>query len=99
MTLRQGDLINGLLYLTGWPNGLCLDYDAKRLYWADAKQDRIETSDLNGKNRVQLVSQVPHAFGLALVSIIQAQHFIHNFEDNHFQINYLITCLNSCILC
>ena len=52
----------------GWPNGLCLDYEARRIYWADAQLDRIETSDLNGKNRVTLVERVTHPFGLSVVS-------------------------------
>ena len=53
--------------LSGWPNGLCIDYDARRLYWADAQLDRIETSDLNGRNRVLLIENVPHPFGLTMV--------------------------------
>ena len=38
---------NGL----GWPNGLAIDYNAGRLYWTDAKTQRIERSDLNGNFR------------------------------------------------
>lgn len=56
------------VFFADWPNGLCIDYESRRLYWADAQLDRIETSDLQGNNRVQLVTQVPHVFGLALVS-------------------------------
>lgn len=26
----------------GWPNGLALDYDERRIYWGDAKTDKIE---------------------------------------------------------
>lgn len=57
----------------GFPNGLVLDYEAKRLYWSDAKWDRIETSDLFGRNRIQLVHTSPnvpstHPFGLAQVT-------------------------------
>nr|CAD7429648.1 unnamed protein product [Timema monikensis] len=48
----------------GFPNGLALDYGARRLYWADALRDRIETSDLHGKNRVHLVPEATHPFGL-----------------------------------
>ncbi|PSN54231.1 Low-density lipoprotein receptor-related protein 4 [Blattella germanica] len=48
----------------GFPNGLALDYTARRLYWADALRDRIETSDLNGRNRVHLVPEATHPFGL-----------------------------------
>ena len=28
----------------GWPNGLAIDYDAGKLYWGDAKTDKIEVS-------------------------------------------------------
>ena len=34
-----------------WPNGLAIDYDQGRLYWADAGGKTIESSDLNGDNR------------------------------------------------
>nr|XP_006819580.1 PREDICTED: low-density lipoprotein receptor-related protein 4-like [Saccoglossus kowalevskii] len=50
----------------GWPNGLTVDYDSKRLYWADAQLDKIETSDLSGRNRVLLTGDVIHPFGLTL---------------------------------
>lgn len=26
----------------GWPNGLAIDYVAEKLYWGDAKTDKIE---------------------------------------------------------
>lgn len=28
----------------GWPNGLALDYDERKIYWGDAKTDKIEVS-------------------------------------------------------
>ncbi|XP_041365332.1 low-density lipoprotein receptor-related protein 4-like [Gigantopelta aegis] len=61
-TTRKLVIANNL----GFPNGLSIDYDARRLYWVDAKLDKIETSDLNGKNRVTLIQQVPHPFGLTV---------------------------------
>lgn len=51
----------------GFPNGLALDYTAKQIYWADALKDRIETSDLHGRNRIQLVPDATHPFGLTQV--------------------------------
>lgn len=51
----------------GWPNALTLDYDARRLFWADAKLNRIESSDLLGKGRIILVDDSPHPFGLAVL--------------------------------
>ena len=29
-------------YELGWPNGMCLDYKADRLYWVDAYFDRLK---------------------------------------------------------
>lgn len=52
----------------GFPNGLALDYESKKLYWADVLKDRIETSDLHGQYRVQLVPEATHPFGLTQVS-------------------------------
>lgn len=34
-----------------WPNGLALDYDTNRIFWADAMCHVIESSDLDGNNR------------------------------------------------
>lgn len=34
-----------------WPNGITIDFTDSKLYWTDAWYDRIETSDLDGKNR------------------------------------------------
>ena len=35
----------------GAPNGLTMDHSSNRLYWIDAKLDRIEEFDLNNRNR------------------------------------------------
>ena len=37
-----------------WPNGLALDYEAQRLYWADANLDKIEYANLDGSGRTLL---------------------------------------------
>lgn len=50
----------------GWPNGLTIDKDLDRIFWADAQLDRIETSDLNGDFRVQLVDKTTHPFGITV---------------------------------
>lgn len=34
----------------GWPNGLAIDYTAGKLYWGDAKTDKIEVRG-RGKER------------------------------------------------
>ena len=58
-----------LYYFLGWPNGLTIDYAAYRIYWADAKLDRIETADFEGNNRQVLIHNIPHPFGVALVGL------------------------------
>ena len=45
-------LINASL---GWPNGITLDLDLRKMFWGDAKTDKIEYADLDGTNRKILV--------------------------------------------
>lgn len=33
------------------PNGLAIDFTAQKLYWSDARLDKIERCDFDGKNR------------------------------------------------
>ena len=51
-----------------WPNGLTIDQTTNRLFWADAKLDKIEVSDLNGGNRQLILSSAAdiHPYGLAI---------------------------------
>ena len=58
-----------IIHFPGYPNGLSIDYVTKHLYWVDAQLDKIEMSDLNGKNRIEIIRDVPHPFGLSVVSI------------------------------
>ncbi|GFQ74800.1 low-density lipoprotein receptor-related protein 6 [Trichonephila clavata] len=52
----------------GWPNGLAIDYKEKKLYWGDAKTDKIESSNLDGTDRRELVSDnLPHIYGFSLL--------------------------------
>ncbi|KAL9703738.1 hypothetical protein quinque_007256 [Culex quinquefasciatus] len=49
------------------PNAITLDYQAKKLYWADARYDKIERADYDGKNRVVLAHSTPkHPFAMAV---------------------------------
>ena len=53
-----------------WPNALTLDISAQSqtLYWADASLDRVESSGVDGSNRVVLADTgVDHPFGIVLV--------------------------------
>ncbi|CAF0958417.1 unnamed protein product, partial [Brachionus calyciflorus] len=48
-----------------WPNGLSIDFDEDRLYWADAYYDKIETSDLDGNYR-RVLTTAFHPFALVV---------------------------------
>lgn len=50
----------------GWPNGIVIDKESKRIIWADARMEVIESSDLEGHNRRVLVSNVNHPYGLTI---------------------------------
>ena len=47
-----------------WPNGLSIDYHARKLYWADASKDVIECVAFDGTNRTIIVQGLIHPFGL-----------------------------------
>ncbi|XP_022106372.1 low-density lipoprotein receptor-related protein 6-like [Acanthaster planci] len=50
-----------------WPNGLTLDYDTSKLYWADAKYSYIHRCNFDGGNREQVLQgSLPHPFALTL---------------------------------
>uniref|UniRef100_A0A8C6V0X7 Low density lipoprotein receptor-related protein 6 n=1 Tax=Neogobius melanostomus TaxID=47308 RepID=A0A8C6V0X7_9GOBI len=52
----------------GWPNGLALDYADRKIYWGDAKTDKIEVMNMDGTNRQILVEdKLPHIFGFTLL--------------------------------
>ena len=50
-----------------WPNGLAIDYKAQRIYWADAKLDKIEVMKYDGTGRkIILGKDIPHVFGFSI---------------------------------
>uniref|UniRef100_A0A8C2DL15 Low density lipoprotein receptor-related protein 2a n=1 Tax=Cyprinus carpio TaxID=7962 RepID=A0A8C2DL15_CYPCA len=49
-----------------WPNGLTLDYDEQRLYWADASLQKIERCSLTGANREVIVSTAIYPFAMTV---------------------------------
>ena len=52
----------------GWPNGLTIDQPTNRLFWVDAKLEKIEVSDLDGRKRQLIMSSSAniHPYGLAV---------------------------------
>ena len=60
-----------VLHDTGltWPNGLTIDYQLQRLYWADAFFDRIEYSHVDGTGReilLTVITGLHHPFSLTI---------------------------------
>uniref|UniRef100_A0A9J2P3L7 EGF-like domain-containing protein n=1 Tax=Ascaris lumbricoides TaxID=6252 RepID=A0A9J2P3L7_ASCLU len=57
------------------PNAIAIDFMARKLYWSDARLDKIERCDLNGKHREVLIrgndsspmGHPAHPFGLSLL--------------------------------
>ena len=50
-----------------WPNGLTMDYDNERIFWADAKYSYIHSCDYYGRNRTVILEEnLPHPFALTL---------------------------------
>nr|XP_022909737.1 low-density lipoprotein receptor-related protein 1 isoform X1 [Onthophagus taurus] len=49
------------------PNGITLDHKAQKLYWSDARLDKIERCEYDGSNRIILAKVTPqHPFALAV---------------------------------
>ncbi|KAJ6647666.1 Prolow-density lipoprotein receptor-related protein 1, partial [Pseudolycoriella hygida] len=49
------------------PNALTIDYAQHKIYWADARLDKIERADYDGSNRVVLTHSMPiHPFAMAV---------------------------------
>ncbi|KAJ8687024.1 hypothetical protein QAD02_022818 [Eretmocerus hayati] len=52
-----------------WPNGITIDHIAERIYWVDARQDYIGSSDFEGQYFKRIISdddRVSHPFAVAV---------------------------------
>lgn len=50
----------------GWPNGIVVDSDEK-IFWCDAKLNRIEYAYFDGVGRGILIENIPHPFGISIL--------------------------------
>lgn len=51
-----------------WPNSIVIDHKLRKLYWADAKLDKIESWDTRSGKRVIITQErVPHIYALTMV--------------------------------
>ncbi|XP_014786530.1 low-density lipoprotein receptor-related protein 6 [Octopus bimaculoides] len=68
-----------------WPNGLTLDYDDSKIYWADAKLNFIHSCNFDGSDRRPVVEgSLPHPFALTL------------FEETLFWTDWHTRAIYSC---
>ncbi|CAH1786283.1 unnamed protein product [Owenia fusiformis] len=75
-------IINTEIY---WPNGLTLDYDAAKIFWADAKLSFIHSSNFDGTGRSTVVEKsLPHPFALTL------------YEDTLYWTDWQTHSIHSC---
>ena len=50
-----------------WPNGIAVDSTIKRIFWSDAKHDRLESALFDGSDRKRIdVTVIKHPFSLAV---------------------------------
>lgn len=81
----------------GWPNALTIDYLTKELFWADAREDYIAVSDLNGGNRWIIVSRkssisVHHIFAL---TVFEDYIYWSDWETKTVEKCHKYNCTNS----
>ncbi|KAL3841911.1 hypothetical protein ACJMK2_020000 [Sinanodonta woodiana] len=68
-----------------WPNGLAIDYEDLKIYWADAKLSFIHSCNYDGSNRNVVVDKdLPHPFALTL------------YQDTIFWTDWQTTSIHSC---
>lgn len=66
-----------------WPNGITIDYSRQVLYWADASEDVLESSNVDGSNRMTLTaSGLSHTFGVTFVNDVL---FFTDWSGNRLQ--------------
>merc|ERR1739844_805129 len=49
-----------------WPSGIAVDETIDRIFWTDAGKDMIESANLDGSNRREVVSEGYHPFGIVV---------------------------------
>lgn len=74
------------------PNAITLDYVDKRIFWADARLDKIERCDYDGRNRVILAHSSPkHPFSISIFGdhIFWSDWILHGvLRANKYSGNY-----------
>ena len=86
-----------------WPNGLVVDETIQRIYWGDAKLNRIESSRIDGSDRKILPVKVTHPYALDIFEntifwcdpleheVLSVNKFTGKDYKVHFKISKLMT--------
>lgn len=56
-----------------WPNGVTIDYSDDRIFWTDAHEDYIASSDFDGKNMKYIIRGkrlIPHPFAVVVYKVL-----------------------------
>lgn len=67
VSFMDGSKSKVLIDDVAWPNGLTLDWPNGRIYWVDAKSNKIESSTITGQDRRVILDGVfSHPFAMAI---------------------------------
>ncbi|GAB6033222.1 Low-density lipoprotein receptor- protein 6 [Chamberlinius hualienensis] len=80
-----------------WPNGITVDYETKRIYWADGKLKQISSADFDGKNRKLIAENLEHPLFITIASNVTywtdwntRSIFMYNMTSNMRRLLYII---------
>lgn len=66
-----------------WPNGITVDQANSRIYWVDARLDRIESSLFDGNNRQVITRNAKHPFS---VDVFGDRLFWSDWSSNEIKV-------------
>ncbi|XP_076823399.1 prolow-density lipoprotein receptor-related protein 1-like isoform X2 [Clavelina lepadiformis] len=85
--LLDGSNSTQILKDLGWPNGLTIDHKGHKLFWSDARSDKIYSSDLNGNRQTTIVhSGQSRTYG---ISFYDGSLY---WADSHYEGGSISTC-------
>lgn len=66
----------------GWPNSLTIDQPTNTIWWTDARKKSIESCDLSGHNRREVLTGLSHPYG---ITILDSHIFWTDWETKSLQ--------------
>ncbi|CAB3232339.1 unnamed protein product [Arctia plantaginis] len=65
-----------------WPNGISLDYRARRLYWIDARSDSIHTTDYDGGDHREVLRGHPSLSHPFAITVFESHVYWTDWRSN-----------------